>query len=182
MAFWDKLFGGGKPAFGSLGRTVAEARKSNFFTWFHLEPATDSGVAGAMRFRPSSDQFGPLVAVDLIVADDQIKAASLEIRRDFIDDPRQFPFAADIAKSFLLAGLGADQAVEAVANTIMAYRPAVATATVIRRADTWPETPPRAGFDDVYAGRSAEMSIVANGLTARMSNAGDVLRVDIRPN
>lgn len=182
MALWDKLFGAKGPAFGSLGRTVAEAEASGFFTWFHLTPAEDTGETGVARFRPSSEELGSLVAVDLVLSNDRIDEVRLLIRRSFIDDPRQFAFAADITKSFLLAALDAHPEIETAARSIMNYRPAQTTTTVLRREWAEPMVRPEPGAHAVYAGHMAETALRSRRLNARLHNSDPFLLIDIRPN
>ena len=46
---------------GELGETVEQARKTEFFRWFHLEETGRSmGKAGTVvHFKPSADKFQP---------------------------------------------------------------------------------------------------------------------------
>lgn len=96
--------------FGDLGPTVEDAKKTGFFTWFHLEQtASRPGANGRtiLDFQPSGEKFHNL-AKFRIECDAQSQAiASLELilSRAFIESRGNGPFAADIAKSLLLASI-----------------------------------------------------------------------------
>jgi len=93
---------------GVFGNTLAQAKRSEFFVWFHLEETSrkQEGALTVLTFRPTSDQFHDLVAVEMTTdANDGLRAAALVIQRAFIDHTQSFTFAADITKSFLVAAL-----------------------------------------------------------------------------
>jgi hypothetical protein len=84
-----------------------EAMRTDFFQWFHLEPAARPD-GRTTSFRPSGPSFRELATVTARTDDaNGIVAIELVLARSFIEDPRQGMFAADIAKSFLSAALAA---------------------------------------------------------------------------
>jgi hypothetical protein len=102
--------------FGLFGTTQTDLTASGFFRWFNLvdedqlgpgggsgkEAANEAKKLGETIYRPSGDAFRRLVffrcRTNLGRA---LQSLDLNIARAFIDDPRQSPFARDIAKSFL---------------------------------------------------------------------------------
>jgi hypothetical protein len=92
--------------FGHFGQTMAEAKKTEFFTFFNLaETGRDEhGGYETIRFQPSGPQFHDLVTLTFETAGERIQAATLHLSRSFIDGPDE-AFARDIAASFLDAAL-----------------------------------------------------------------------------
>jgi len=93
--------------FGSMGHTLASARATEFFSWFHLEETErvprDPGEL--VRHRPSGEKFRTLCSLEaLTTADDELVSMELVIQRSFVDGP-DAPFARDVVKSFLAAAL-----------------------------------------------------------------------------
>jgi hypothetical protein len=92
-------------AFGSLGDRLDDARKTDLFTWFHLEQtgaAQNSEGYQVLTFKPVSPQFRPLVSLDVTTNDaGRLLAMDLTLLRSFIDDRKIMVFARDLAKSFL---------------------------------------------------------------------------------
>lgn len=94
--------------FGVFGNTLAEAKRSEFFVWFHMaERASEVRNGLTVRtFSPTSPDFKPLVALEMTTdAQDNIARTALRIQRAFIDHAEMANFAADIAKSFFVASL-----------------------------------------------------------------------------
>jgi hypothetical protein len=90
--------------FGGFGDTVESAKKTDFFTFFHLEQTGESAAKNGkvIVFQPTSDKFHALVHLYLTVdSKAQIQGAELEISRAFVDSSSDGIFARDIAKSFL---------------------------------------------------------------------------------
>lgn len=88
------------------GKSLAEAKKSDLFTFFRLQPLPGGNPvfeSGTRHdFRPSAPAFRDLVLVQVLVDNQQrIARADLFLARSFIDDPKNGTFARDIAKSFL---------------------------------------------------------------------------------
>ena len=97
-----------------LGMSLAEAKRTEFFTWFHLQQTgkeTDAKNRPVVIFQPSGGAFHELVSVRAGLDEhEHIVHFELLLARSFIDDKKQGVFANDIAKSFLLdAAPGADQ-------------------------------------------------------------------------
>jgi hypothetical protein len=92
--------------FGQFGQSLAEAKKTEFFTFFHLVETgrEDHGSYETIRCQPSGPKFHDLVTLTFETAAGHIKAATLHLSRSFIDGPDE-AFARDIAASFLDAAL-----------------------------------------------------------------------------
>ena len=107
-----------------LGLSLAEAQKTEFFTWFNLAQTgteTDAEKRPVVVFKPTGDAFHKLVTVRTVLDNRQhIVRIELLLARSFLDDRRQGMFANDIAKSLLLdATSGTDQdAIRGLANDI----------------------------------------------------------------
>ena len=92
--------------FGRFDATVEEAKRTHFFTWFHLEQTSAEG--SKICFQPSGATFHDLVKVTVdAVANGEIRGMTLAVKRSFIDG-RDSVFARDIAKSFLDAAAYGD--------------------------------------------------------------------------
>jgi len=107
-----------------LGMSLAEAKRTEFFSWFHLQQTgkeTDAKSRPVMIFQPSGGAFHELVTVRAAL-DNQERIVQFELllTRSFVDDKKQGVFANDIAKSFLLdAAPRADQnAIRGLADDI----------------------------------------------------------------
>ena len=91
-------------AMGDLGETLEQARKTEFFRWFHLEETgrTAAEAGTVVHFKPSAEKFRKLVTLNLTVdSRERLVGAELVLSRSFIDSGRDGIFARDIAKSFL---------------------------------------------------------------------------------
>src|SRR5260370_1361246 len=87
---------------GDLGEKLEQARKTEFFRWFHLEETGRQAGASVVQFKPSGEKFRSLVTVNLSVDSGQrLVGAELILSRSFVDSGRDGMFARDIAKSFL---------------------------------------------------------------------------------
>jgi len=98
-----------------LGQKIEEAKRTDFFTWFHLEQTgkdTDAQKHIVLTFKPTADKFRKLVTVQVVLdTEDHIQSIQLTLARTFIDDRMDGVFARDIAKSLLLSALpNAEQA------------------------------------------------------------------------
>lgn len=93
-----------------LGMTLEEAKKTDFFTFFHLKQTTTTPIGqggfAEVLFKPESEQFAKLVTVKVLVSPKQdVVGMSLHLDRTFVDHRVNGLFARDIAKSMLLATL-----------------------------------------------------------------------------
>lgn len=117
--------GTARAADGLLNSSLADAKKADFFTFFHLEETgtgQDSHKHKVVTFKPASDKFRKLVTVKVTLdKDSKITGMELTLARSFIDDKASSVFARDIAKSLLLSALaGKDRdAVKELASEIM---------------------------------------------------------------
>jgi hypothetical protein len=100
---------------GLLGMSLADAQKTDFFSWFHLEETgreKDSGGRTVVTFKPNAEAFHKLVTVQTTLgAQDQIAQIDLYLARAFVNDRMKRVNANDIAKSMLLDAVpGSDRA------------------------------------------------------------------------
>jgi hypothetical protein len=121
-----------------LGSTLSDAKKNvNLFTWFCFTPADEPlefPTPGALAFRPSGEAFRQLVAVELVLAPDEIiTRATMQMSRSFIDNPAQSANAGDLLKSFVF--FGNDPGVGKLAEEIMARSLGRSSRPVITRGD-----------------------------------------------
>ena len=88
--------------FGAFGDTLEDAKKTDFFKFFHMAETgrADAGGCETIRFQPSGPQFHDLVILNVEVVGGHIGAATLHLKRSFIDSHDE-AFARDIAASFL---------------------------------------------------------------------------------
>jgi hypothetical protein len=177
------------PAAAQVGKRLEEARKEDFWTYFHLEPTgparVESGRA-VTEFRTTAPRFRPLARVTAEVdASGVIRAMGLELARSFVDDAQGGVFARDIAKSFLRAALPADDLpdMETLANEIEHPRQdAPGTTTVrLRPAPDLPRDPTPAY--EVYLGRSPSFSRTLEACVVELRNSaggdGSLLTISI---
>src|SRR5260370_24374561 len=91
-------------SFGRFGESLEQAKKTHFFTWFHLEQTAAEG--DTRTFQPEAPKFRELVKLRVTTnAAGEIRGMMLAVKRSFIDGP-DTPFARDIAKSFLDSAAG----------------------------------------------------------------------------
>ena len=93
--------------FGKMGRTLATARQTGFFEWFHLVQTdqTPQKPGQLTRFRPSGEKFRNLCYLDVLAdSGGALVQMELVLSRAFIDG-RDRLFAQDLVKSFLVAVL-----------------------------------------------------------------------------
>ena len=79
------------------------AKKTDFFTWFHLEqsgPAAAEGAAAVLDFKPGGPAFHNLVDVNIFLENDAVPKVSLVMDHAFMSG-QTVPFASDFARSFL---------------------------------------------------------------------------------
>lgn len=167
--------------FGVLGDTLAQAKRSEFFGWFHLgETAKETNNGLTTRtFRPSSEQFHDLVTVQLTMdAHDKLERSALMILRAFIDHAESSTFAADITKSFLVASLeqpDIEMIAEAVTQ-IRQYQPATSRMKKISlKGAAPPPLAPGEGEPEyfTYAGKRRQFQRPLKSATLTMVNEAD---------
>ena len=93
--------------FGQMGRTLATARQTGFFQWFHLVPTeqTMEQPGQLTRFRPEGETFHDLCFLDVLEdSSGALVQMELVVLRTFIEG-RNGIFAQDLVKSFLVAAL-----------------------------------------------------------------------------
>jgi hypothetical protein len=128
---------------GILGLPMAEALKTDFFTFFHMVETSrqTAGASTIVTFKPSGADFRQLLTLQATVTDQQVVGLRLELARKFISGS-QGVFANDIAKSFLADGPPrADRtALELLVNEIQSNRNA---GTLVLRGKETPPVPAR---------------------------------------
>lgn len=172
---------------GFIGANLEALRhRSDFFTWFHLEPqggaqTTPEGVTS--EFKPSGPAFHSHVTLRVRSGlDGTIEEVWLEIARDFIDNPKEGIFACDLAKSFLrnaashidrpiLSGLAAE--IEALATTT---RPLIVAGTREPKPDSARPLSPAAR---TFFGREKlwETRLSSRRLKLSHDKAGEILQI-----
>ena len=93
--------------FGKMGRTMETARQTGFFQWFHMvqDEQTAEEPGRLTHFRPEGRKFHDLCFLDALEAlDGRLVQLELVVSRRFIES-RDWPFAQDLVKSFLVAAL-----------------------------------------------------------------------------
>lgn len=153
---------------------MADARASELFAWFHLEPAERPD-----RFRPGGAAFHDLAALD-VRADGHGRVTGLTLRlaRRFIDDPRNGVFARDIMKSFLRAAIPPDAlaTIPTLPDALAAIEDLSQSAgmPIVRGAAPWEHrVPARTLPYDVYVGSEADWSATSDAqhaISIRMTN------------
>lgn len=109
--------------FGGFGDSLDQAKKTDFFTWFHLTQVAQEEVAGAKvtSFKPSGEKFRELVTFKVTTAQNgSITVMEVILARAFVDSPQDGIFARDIAKSLLRTAFadGSDQEIKALTDQI----------------------------------------------------------------
>lgn len=156
---------------GDLGETVEQARKTEFFRWFHLEETGRTrGKAGTVvHFKPSAEKFRSLVTVNLSVdSRRRLTGAELVLSRAFIDSGKEGMFARDIAKSFLRVVTSAEER-RALSSLIAEIEqpPANLSTTLIVRERPTPKLPaaPSPGYRTFLGKQSSyQQSLVKGGI------------------
>src|SRR5580658_3992168 len=109
MAVLPGLLAGAAPgSFSGFGNTLDNAKKTDFFQFFHLEQTGESAVKDGkiIVFQPSGEKFHDLVRVYMTVDSKAlIQGVELELSRSSVDSPSDGIYARDIAKSFLQAAV-----------------------------------------------------------------------------
>jgi hypothetical protein len=99
------LLAGAAPGpYGSLGKTLDEAKKTDFFQFFNLAQTGETASKDGKKilFQPSGPKFHDLARVYMqLDKNNQISGAELELKRSFVDSGQDGIYARDIAKSFL---------------------------------------------------------------------------------
>jgi hypothetical protein len=181
--------GAADPSAGFIGSPLAETAKSDFFTWFHLEKTDETaGAAGShvLDFRPSAPRFHQLTAVEITVdSSGVVRRMDLVLRRAFIDNPGDAPFARDIAKSFLRAAppaLASEQ-LKTLADEVE-YRISSSERILVGPGYRKPPLPdiPSAGYE-TYQGTRPSYQQTLDHCALTMTNTrgedGGVLRIEL---
>jgi hypothetical protein len=110
-------------SFGGFGMNLDQARKTDFFSWFHLQQTGEEQTpqGATITFKPSGKQFRDLVTMKVTTATDgDLTGMEIILSRAFVDSKRDGIFARDIAKSLIRTAFatGADQDIQDLANQI----------------------------------------------------------------
>ena len=161
--------------FGSFGGNLEQTKKTEFFSWFHLQQTDSKSQNGkqVVSFKPSGPKFHHLVTVNITTAAGEgLQAVELVLCRSFIDSPREGVFARDIAKSFLLTGLAAprDPAITDLINEIQ-YQDTSGALVLRHKAVKTPKLPasPTPGYR-TYLGRQPGYEHRVPGFLVRLEN------------
>jgi hypothetical protein len=120
---------GDEPTFGSLGNSIDEAVRTEFFSWFNLlEESRDlqPGGTAVVHFKSPGDLFHRWTTCRISINDNQLMdRIALLVDSAFIDNTEVWQHARDITRSFILAALvnqpDADQVLEIIRDLL--YRP-----------------------------------------------------------
>jgi len=156
---------------GELGGTVEQARKTEFFRFFHLEETVRQGPV--VHFKPSAEKFRSLVTLNLSLDSRQLLAgAELILSRAFVDSGSDGMFARDIAKSFLWIVTTAEER-NGIAGLLaeIAQPPANLSGTLIVREGAAPRvaTAPSPGYW-TFLGEQKSYEQRVNGGRIRLEN------------
>ena len=173
--------------FGQFGSTIEQARKTEFFSWFHLEETAREprgGTQEVVRFQPSGPKFHDLAIVSFEMNGGSIDAVTMQLSRSFIAGSEE-AFARDIAASFLRTALPAEDKFEAddlirqISNDYRGSR----TVILQKSADrTFPQTP--TPLYEVFLGRGVEARQSLKHVDLRFTNTRSggehlLIRVDL---
>lgn len=92
-----------------MGHTLDTATQTEFFQWFHLQPAERRREApgAVVRYRSEGDKFHDVCYLDLwITPAGELARMELALNRTFVDGPDGL-HAQDLVKSFLTSALPA---------------------------------------------------------------------------
>jgi hypothetical protein len=151
---------------GLMGSTLAAARQTDLFTFFHFVPLREEAGSGGNRvtfFKPSGDAFKALVTLSVTTdKQDAIQELHLTVMRSFIDDPKKSIYAGDLVKSLLrnAAGNSPGDPVGSLATEIERRSISGASVTVLT-AQPLPPIPatPSAAYQ-TYAGNPPDQTLV----------------------
>jgi hypothetical protein len=162
-------------SFGGLGMNLDQAKKTDFFTWFHLQQTSREQTAQGtiITFKPSGKQFRDLVTMKVTTAPDGgITAMELILSRAFVDSKKDGIFARDIAKSLIRTAFaeGSDQEIQDLANQIEYLRTSSQT-ILLHKSYQPPKLPaePTPGYL-TYLGQQQSYEHAAAGKTLRLEN------------
>jgi hypothetical protein len=168
--------GEGAVAFGRMGTTIEQARKTDFFQFFNLEPTgeTKLGDKKITVFQPSGAKFHDLALVNMTTeGKGNMVGAELVLQRSFVDSSSDGIFARDIAKSFLRDAVNADDLgkVDGLAREIDQLTdsglPVILHSDAVKPR---PGGPPSDGYR-VYQGRKDAVELaLPHGQTLRLEN------------
>lgn len=189
FAIFPVMLAGGPPgALGGFGSTLDSAKKTDFFTFFHLEQTEETPTKDGktILFQPSGEKFRSVVHVYMTVdSKAQIQGAELDLSRAFVDSTSDGIFARDIAKSFLQTAVdqkdleSVDSLIKEIGQLLGTDRPVIASPDGAQK----PGGPPSKGYR-VYLGQEDVFELqLPHGQTLRMENpAGKppVLKLSLR--
>ncbi len=175
-AILPMLLAGAAPGpFGGFGITLDSAKKTDFFTFFHLEQTGESPAKDGktIMFQPSGEKFRSLVHVYMTVdSKAQIQGAELDLSRAFVDSASDGIFARDIAKSFLQTAIDpedtdkVDNLIKEVGQPMGTDRPVIAHPDAVQK----PAGAPSKGYR-VYLGQEDVFELqLTHGRTLKMDN------------
>lgn len=178
-------------AFGHLGTRLDDLKKTDLFTWFHLEQtdiARDMQGQMVVTFKPEGEKFRLLTTVKVTLASDsQVLVVELLLSRSFVDHDRDGVFARDIAKTFLHTLVPQDDrgATTDLANELEYHYPENIQVPLItrRRPEVSLPTVPTLGYQ-VFLGKQQLYEQVLSRCTLKLENlqaeSGTSLRIAIQ--
>jgi hypothetical protein len=157
---------------GRFGESLEQAKKTHFFTWFHLEQTAAEGDSRV--FQPEAPKFRELVKLRVTTnAAGEIRGMTLAVQRSFIDGPDSV-FARDIAKSFLDGAAGEENNDDLKQLINQIWNSPTGGRTVIERESVRPELPatPTAAYR-VFTGQDQTWLTALSRFFLRLENRED---------
>ena len=179
------------PALAFLGTQLEDAKKRDFFSFFHLlESGRADGDGGStvVTFRPlQSEKFKDLATVNATIdKSGKILAIDLLLSRSFIDDRMNGIFARDMAGSFIssVATPADGSAVKDLVNEIKFPKDTGGLVMLTRSAPPKLPEQPTDGYS-TFLGKRKQFEQALAGSTLKMGNEGgdneEVFRLSVTP-
>ncbi len=162
-------------SFAGFGDSLGQAKKTGFFTWFHLEQTGEHRTpqVTVTSFKPSGEKFRDLVTFKVATGPNGgITGMALTLSRAFVDSKKDGIFARDIAKSLIRTAFatGPDQEIQDLANQIE-YLATTSQTIILHASRKPPKMPaePTPGYL-TYLGQQQSYEHAAAGKTLRLEN------------
>jgi hypothetical protein len=151
---------------GLIGAELQSVQQKNdFFIFFNFAPVNREVLPDGktvVRFKPTGEAFRSLVTLwATLIPGDKIQQLRLEVARNFIEDPKNCMYAADLVKSFLVqAQTSSADRIGSLATEINA-RTMAQSSTVILTSQPLPpiNDPPSVAYT-IYRGRDETLTLM----------------------
>ena len=174
-------------ASGHLGMRLDDLKKTDLFTWFHLQQTTieqDRQDQRVVTFKPEGEKFRPVTTIKMTLAQDsQVSTLELLLSRSFVDHGRDGMFARDIAKTFLYTLIPREDqgAITDLANEIEYHCPEDMQVLPLarRRPEVLLPTVPTPGYQ-VFLGKRQLYEQILSRCTLTLENLQDESGTSLR--